>query len=414
MPSLRIKTWTIGAYATILLVLAYGSFKFLSIEGSEAYKNLSRSTLIYTRSDTATTSLLPQLIRIKSMSLVDAAEPGASDKVLKLTKSASVATPLLIVPDSRSGELRYSGTYAVSKAIAPLLSDQSKYSKGRTAVIVTVLVAAIALFYPKEARLSMPAVPIIASIALAGIMGGCVTCRVSDHEIYSNIAPLLGSVFFAVGFILFTINKPSKSIYRTLYALLAALVPLLQLVLLTQTPKLCPSCLAVTFCAVSYFSGWFGCSENKLIYRLPRVVNTFTAFALVSISLRSALVAAGIVSNGIGEAHHTEDFVGHSIREFIGTATVPEHPGLFVVTLRGCNACVHLKTFLSDHSVKYTELSANSDATSLRFFSTSSFPLPLILRCDGHDLVTYQRFGGIEGENPELLLTELKVVEEKK
>jgi len=388
----------IGVFTALFLVLCFASVFSLDKQGKASRDELLHSHLIYTSRDLDTARAADYLRKFRTIDVICVESVGSSEKVKRIAGSNSVATPLLAV-NKPSGFEFYSGTFAVLTALEPVLSKDNAFAKGVIAILVSALIVICTVLVGSELTRLVSLVPFIGFVGLTVLQGNCLACKLSTST-FSSIAPIIGCLYVGVGALVFTFRVVRQKWLVALFAACSGAVPIIQLAALVNEPRLCPACLIVTFTATTYFVAaiYLLFHGNWRYVAAPKTLRPIVVCVLCTLIFRDVLGLSGTISTGNEGFRATPNLVGHRLGEYIKGGYMT-HGGIYLVTLEGCHECEKARKDFIAHQLPFTRIEA-SITSRMGYFSIpdTTFPVPIILVCDGRDRIIYQRNGWTSSE----------------
>lgn len=167
--------------------------------------------------------------------------------------------------------------------------------------------------------------------------------------------------------------------------------------MLMSEPKLCPSCLTITFLSAAYFVSCLSVLSSSALTGLsaPKALGRAIGVALCLLLGRHLLVLGGYVSAGEAKETTVPSIVGQPLSRYVPTLPHPEPGLLYVVTLDGCSHCQRAERDLQGGDIRWRDLPICSIMHSGACFDGGAlaFPAPMLLLCDKSGHITYQHEG---------------------
>jgi len=167
--------------------------------------------------------------------------------------------------------------------------------------------------------------------------------------------------------------------------------------MLVSEPKLCPSCLGITFLSAAYFVSCLSTLSSSALLglRVPRALGWAVGIGLFLLLGRHLLVLGGYVSAGETKETVVPSVIGQPLSRYVPSLTHPEPGLLYVVTLEGCSHCQQAERDLQGGDIKWRKLPTCAIMQSGPCFDGGglAFPAPMLLLCDKSGRITYQHEG---------------------
>ena len=319
--------WEVVLYFYVFLCLVSFCVAFVGLNRLEVRQmsQVRQSTLLYFGQDSTARALGEQARWGIGINTVDLAVPGAGATVYRLTGTHTATSPTLLLPQPDGQIGIVSGYAAVNQALAVADSSQSPVRLAKRALIVMSVIIVVVLLLRSEITSLAPFLPILGCVAVAALWGRCLHCSFGGSTL-SALAPVLGLLYLGAGFVLYTVPLLSGRLYHQGFLLASALIPAFQATLLVQEPKLCPSCLTITFVSAAYFVTAVQTLASSRLQgiNIPRWLSGAVAAVLVLLLVRHSLVLGGYVQAGKPATFQAPQITGSLIQRFVPTLTSPK------------------------------------------------------------------------------------------
>ena len=306
-------------------MLAYLS---LNITEMKRTQEIRSATLFYLGNDPIGRQLGEAAATQFHIYTINLSKPGASLAVDKLTGSRSIVSPSLVIPQTGGPAETVSGFSAVQQILEEVGGNVSPVKLGKRALWVMFGLILLAWAFRSEVERGVALLPVLGIIAIAALWGRCLHCSVGGSTL-SALTPVLGLFYLGAGFTLYTASWFSHRFFYQAFLLCSAIVAPSQAYLLTQEPKLCPSCLAITFVSAAYFfvTAQVINQDHSPRLVLPRwFINAIGAF-LVLLYVRHCLVLGGYVQAGKSPTVQVPHIMGAPLGRFVSASIKYQHEG---------------------------------------------------------------------------------------
>ena len=167
--------------------------------------------------------------------------------------------------------------------------------------------------------------------------------------------------------------------------------------MLVAEPKLCPSCLTITFLSAAYFVSCLSTLSTSSLsgLRVPEGLRLAMGIGLCLLLGRHLLVLGGYVSAGEAKDIPIASVIGQPLSRFVPALTRPQSGLLYVVTLEGCSHCQQAERDLRQSTILWRKVPTCTVLQGGICFDGGAlnFPTPMLLLCDKSGRVTYQHEG---------------------
>ena len=390
----------------VLLCLLAFTLAYLSLNGAEMKRTqaIRSATLLYLEKDSGGRQLGEAAATQFHIHTINLSKPGASSAVERLTGSRSIVSPSLIIPQSGGPAETVSGFSAIQQVLAEVGGSVSPIKLGKRALWVMFGLILLGWAFRSEVERGAALLPILGIVAIAALWGRCLHCNTGGSTL-SALTPVLGLFYLGAGFALYTAPWFSHKFFYRTFLFCSAIVAPSQAYLLTQEPKLCPSCLTITFVSAAYFfvTAQTLSQVHSRHFVLPKgFVNAIGLF-LVLLYVRHCLVLGGYVQAGKSPVVQVPHIMGAPLSRFVSASIKPQAGMLYVMGEDSCSACRKAEADLNNAGIKRQEIPFCSlDSSEVCFDAKNlEFPMPLLLICDRQGRIIYQHEGWTD--SPELL-----------
>lgn len=167
--------------------------------------------------------------------------------------------------------------------------------------------------------------------------------------------------------------------------------------MLVSEPKLCPSCLGITFLSAAYFVSCLSTLSSSALsgLRMPKALALVMGVGLFLLLGRHLLVLGGYVKAGEATDTAVPSLIGQPLLQYSAALKHPEPGLLYVVTLEGCSHCQQAESDLQGSNIKWRKLPTCTIMQGDVCFNGGrfSFPTPMLLLCDKNGHIIYQHEG---------------------
>jgi hypothetical protein len=379
---LRYDIPTIQVCVYVFLCLLSFSLAYVGLNCLETrqMRQVRQSTLLYYSHDSTSRAMGEWAKTHFGIKTIDLAAPDAGSEVYHLTGMRSIDNPTLLLPQSDGQVGIISGYAAVNQSLEVATSSQAPFRLAERALLVMAVLIVVALLFRSEISAFAAFLPIAGIVAIAALWGRCLHCSFGG-SLLSTLSPVLGLLYLSAGFVLYTFPLLRGRFYHWIFLIISALIPSVQAVLLVQEPKLCPSCLTITFVSVAYFvTAIQTLAANHLpSMSLPRWFSGAIAAALILLLVRHTLVLGGYVQAGKTGTIQTPQITGSSIQRFVPTLTTPQAGLVYVMGENTCPSCQAAERDLTHYGIAWRGIPFCSMVSSSFCFDAKDmqFPMPL-------------------------------------
>lgn len=184
-------------------------------------------------------------------------------------------------------------------------------------------------------------------------------------------------------------------------------------------PKFCPICLTITFVSAAYF---VATSRALVSSRISGISVPVWMRAAVVVSLSLLLVRHSLALSGRGSTNKppkeviTPQIIGTPISKFIPSVSSFQAGTLYVVTQKGCSACVSAERDLSTTQLAWNEVPVCTMLARDGCFEGKNltFVTPMLLMCDRNGNIAFQRNGWVASpQQAKQLNTQIQTVQKR-
>ncbi|CAN5585966.1 hypothetical protein BH11ARM2_BH11ARM2_21640 [soil metagenome] len=389
------RTWLgILIYGLLFATVAYASWNTLVQKQHEAVASLKGGTLVYVSNDAWQAQLAQQASLSYGVHALEAHSLGSRANLPEALRGRTLVAPTLVLSSS-AGPRIASGAMAVEKQIEQADATTSPFADGRKAIVLILLLALATPLLFAESKKLLAIYPLLGLFGLSLLYAPCVSCAGAEEGWMAATLIVLGLSYFSFAFAV--LGGP---LVRNRAALLTVatgggIAPLMQVLALAASPRLCAGCLSVT--AGAMLTGWAGLSlwrgDVLLRLRMPRSAMLIGGALFAALFSRAAANMMGYGQPLVETDHAVASLLGQPATKLL-RGSVPRGRLVFVGSI-ACSACRQAESDLRSHAVIYSKVPPCSFIRDTDCFDYRGIdaPIPMFLRVDNKGLIVYQHNG---------------------
>ena len=289
-----------------------------------------------------------------------------------------------------------SGPAAVDQALQSITARNNPFEKAEWALAFMAGLIVLTIIFEAELAKIVSFLPILGLIAIGALWGRCLNCSSSGSTL-STLAPVFGLIYLGGGMALFSRPLLGHRWPYAFFLLISGAVPVLQACMLVSEPKLCPSCLTITFISAVYFLCTLKTLSASVLSGIvaPKGLGIAMATVLCLLLLRHSLIVGGYINAGKTTDETIPSIVGTPFSRFVPSLLHPQPGLLYVVTLEGCSHCQQAESDLPRSGINWSKVPiCTIEQRGVCFEGGKlNFPTPMLLMCDKNGRIVYQHEG---------------------
>ena len=230
--------------------------------------------------------------------------------------------------------------------------------------------------------------------------------------------PILMLLYLVFAMTLYSFPRWRHKNTYSAFLLISGLVPMVQAMLQIDEPRLCPACLTFTFVSASYFVKTVKILLGEVATSIaaPRIFRAAMLVVWLSLFLRTTAWAIGYDKSVQTRVLELPHLIGSPLTQFVKSKQLPDPGVLLVVELPGCHVCELAESDLRATRLRWQKVPLCTLLDNQSCFEPGNveFSAPLLLMCDSHGRIVFQREGWITPEvERRSLLGEIENVQRK-